>query len=94
MIKLLTILKELLAVDDGIDTESLEIPLTYNVKEYINHVIESLKHKNMDSYDRLVNGGWFQNQFKENILRHFAEEFPKAISVSEEVMDYIGTVAY
>ena len=66
-----------------------EIPLTPDVKTYIDSTIQSAKEDGELEY--LVDVGFFDTDIIDNILVEFIDEFPNADDVNQEVKDYIDS---
>jgi hypothetical protein len=66
-----------------------EVPLTPEVKEYIDDIIEGAKQEGKKRFDYLKNVEFFQSDLLEMILVEFTYEFPNAGTISQEVIDYI-----
>jgi hypothetical protein len=64
-----------------------EIPLTSEIKSYIDDAIQSAKKDG--ELEDLINVGFFDTDIIDNILVEFDDEFPDADDVSQEVKDYI-----
>jgi hypothetical protein len=64
-----------------------EIPLTSEIKSYIDDAIQSAKKDG--ELEDLINAGFFDTDIIDNILVEFDDEFPDADDVSQEVKDYI-----
>ena len=64
-----------------------EIPLTSEIKAYIDDAIQSAKKDG--ELEDLINAGFFDTDIIDNILVEFDDEFPDADDVSQEVKDYI-----
>jgi hypothetical protein len=64
-----------------------EIPLTPEVKAYIDDSIQSAKEDGELEY--LTDVGFFDTDIIDNILVEFMDEFPDVDDVSQEVKDYI-----
>jgi hypothetical protein len=71
--------------NEGVD----EIPLTPDVKTYIDSTIQSAKEDGELEY--LVDVGFFDTDIIDNILVEFIDEFPNADDVNQEVKDYIDS---
>jgi hypothetical protein len=64
-----------------------EIPLTSEIKAYIDNAVQSAKKDG--ELEDLINAGFFDTDIIDNILVEFDDEFPDADDVSQEVKDYI-----
>ena len=64
-----------------------EIPLTSEIKAYIDDAIQSAKKDG--KLEDLIDAGFFDTDIIDNILVEFDDEFPDADDVSQEVKDYI-----
>ena len=69
------------------DEDTEEIPLTQDVKTYIDDTIQNAKKDGQLEY--LTNVGFFDTDIIDNILVEFMDEFPNADNVDQEVKDYI-----
>jgi hypothetical protein len=66
-----------------------EIPLTKNIKAYIDEVVQDAK--NNGEFEGLLNAGFFGTDLVDNILIEFEDKFPNALDLSQEVKDYIDS---
>ena len=64
-----------------------EIPLTSEIKAYIDNAVQSAKKDG--ELEDLINAGFFDTDIIDNILVEFDDEFPDADDISQEVKDYI-----
>jgi hypothetical protein len=64
-----------------------EIPLTSEIKAYIDDAIQSAKKDG--ELEDLINAGFFDTDIIDNILVEFDDKFPDADDISQEVKDYI-----
>jgi hypothetical protein len=64
-----------------------EIPLTSEIKAYIDDAIQSAKKDG--KLEDLIDAGFFDTDIIDNILVEFDDEFPDADDISQEVKDYI-----
>lgn len=69
------------------DESPNEIPLTSEIKAYIDDAIQSAKKDG--KLEDLIDAGFFDTDIIDNILVEFDDEFPDADDVSQEVKDYI-----
>ena len=64
-----------------------EIPLTSEIKAYIDNAVQSAKKDG--ELEDLINAGFFDTDIIDNILVEFDDKFPDADDISQEVKDYI-----
>ena len=71
------------------DDMSDKIPLTPEIKAYIDDTIQSAKNDGELEY--LLDVGFFDTDIIDNILTEFEDEFPNAIDLSQEAKDYMDS---
>ena len=72
-----------------------KVPLTPEVKQYIDDAIAELRNSQSDEeFARLGRASFWENDFAEGVWEHFEVEFPGSLDVSSEVKDYILDNAY
>jgi hypothetical protein len=71
------------------DDMSDKIPLTPEIKAYIDDAIQSAKNDGELEY--LLDVGFFDTDIIDNILIEFEDEFPNAIDLSQEAKDYMDS---
>jgi hypothetical protein len=72
-----------------------EIPLSYEVKMWINKkILETRLASSEEKWDNLLNGEYWEQDFEDEILAKFGDEYPDAYSISQEVSDYIESKIY
>jgi len=77
------------------ENESEKVPLTPEVRQYIDDAIAELRNSQSDEeFARLGRASFWDNEFAEGVWMHFEDEFPGALDVSDEVQDYILDNAY
>jgi hypothetical protein len=66
------------------------VPLTPEVKQYIDDAIAELRNSQSDEeWAGLERAEFWGNEFGEGVWEHFQNKFPEALDVSQEVYDYI-----
>jgi hypothetical protein len=68
---------------------SEEIPLSPEIKDYIDETIQGARDRG--EFDYLLNAGFFGTDLADNILTEFMDEYPNAYTLSQEVEDYIDS---
>ena len=72
------------------ENESEKVPLTPEVRQYIDDAIAELRNSQSDEeWARLGRASFWDNEFAEGVWMHFEDEFPGVLDVSDEVYDYI-----
>jgi hypothetical protein len=66
-----------------------EIPLTSEIKDYIDETIQGARDRG--EFDYLLDAGFFGTDLADNILTEFMDEYPNAYTLSQEVEDYIDS---
>ena len=74
------------------ESEENYLPLSPEVKEYIDNEI-ALKKANGEM-ENLRKVEYWEEDFEEELLVEFSEEYPDAYMISKEVEDYIQDKAY
>jgi len=75
--------------DYKISKFSDEIPLTSEIKDYIDETIQDARDRG--EFDYLLDAGFFGTDLADNILTEFMDEYPNAYTLSQEVEDYIDS---
>lgn len=65
------------------------IPLSPEVKEYINNIIQN--SKDSGEFDDLLNVDFFGTDLADDILINFGDKYPNAYMLSKEVENYIDS---
>jgi hypothetical protein len=65
------------------------IPLSPEVKEYINNIIQDAKDSG--EFDYLLDVGFFGTDLADDILTNFGDDYPNAYMLSKQVEDYIDS---
>jgi hypothetical protein len=68
-----------------------EVPFLVHVKKYIYNEIEKIK-QDPNEFDHLIDAGFFENEFEENIILHFEQSMPNVLDVSKKVKAYISSL--
>jgi len=74
-----------------------EIPLSYEVKMWIDRQILETRiasSEEEDKWEELQNAEYWEQDFVDEILVRFEEEYPDALDISQEVKDYIEKEVY
>jgi hypothetical protein len=72
-----------------------EIPLSYEVKMWVDRKILETKIASSDEeWEHLQNAEYWEQDFEDEILVRFGEEYPDALDISQEVSDYIESKVY
>jgi hypothetical protein len=73
----------------AIDANTDSIPLSPEIKDYIDNTIQNAKDDG--EFDYLLDVGFFGTDLADNILTEFMDEYPNAYTLSQEVEDYIDS---
>ena len=72
-----------------------EIPLSYEVKMWIDRqILETKIASSEEEWENLQNVEYWEQDFVDEILVRFEEEYPDATNISQEVSDYIESKVY
>ena len=72
-----------------------KVPLTPEVKKYIDEAIAELRNSQSDEeWARLERASFWENEFTEGVWEHFEDKFPGALDVNNDVKDYIDSIVY
>jgi hypothetical protein len=79
----------------GIITENVnleELPLTPKIKQEVDNTIaKAIEDEEMEY---LQQAGYWENDFEENLLITFEDEFPNAYEISDALHNYIQNKVY
>jgi hypothetical protein len=72
-----------------------EIPLSYEVKMWIDRkILETKIASSEEEWERLQNAEYWEQDFEDEILVKFQNDFPDAYMISPEVSEYIESKVY
>jgi len=72
-----------------------EIPLSYEVKMWIDRqILETKIASNEEEWENLKNVEYWEQDFEDEILVRFGNEYPDAYMISPEVSEYISSKVY
>jgi len=72
-----------------------EIPLSYEVKMWIDRkILETKIASSEEEWEDMLNGEYWEQDFEDEILVKFQNDFPDAYMISPEVSGYIESKVY
>ena len=72
-----------------------EIPLSYEVKMWIDRqILETKIASNEEEWENLKNVEYWEQDFEDEILVRFGNEYPDAYMISPEVSEYVSSKVY
>ena len=73
--------------------DSEYLPLAPEVIEFIDERVEDVRDSDQD-WEYLKDVEFWQDDFHDELLTHFMDDFPNAYRISKEVEDYIDSKIY
>ena len=72
-----------------------EIPLSYEVKMWIDRqILETKIASSEEEWEEILNGEYWEQDFEDEILVRFGDEYPDAYMISPEVSNHIKSEVY